>query len=454
MPQVSDRFGPIYANVTLDGSGNGQVSFQAQGSNIRVTNLFVRVATSTNQAVCKMYKNQVADGNLISITNSGSTGAAAHGAIDLFDGETVIARWTGGDAAAIATATFVGIKLPFSDRPTSTELTWDDPIAAGDGSLIYPALKSPNYVTGVSGWKIDRTGSVEFNNAVIRGTLIAGGGTVVLSNSGLHVDGSNQQYDINTTAGILARALPDNGADVQIEVLTGYLGNSVGGFIALEAETPSANGNTMDFGSLNVEYGVSGGTDRPLMTLHGLHVHGKQEPVIDMWGQRSTAGTDDSQIDLQAASITLNAGSFILGTTKFSRPNVLVYFSQSIPNSAVTQLVNASFTIARDNYNMYNNGLFVIPRDGTYEIGITGRYASQAVVAGQRQVRMQVNGVDYYYEALSPTTALNNTLIPITMIQRDVFATGDLIGFQGFQNSGVAAVLGNTARAWAELIED
>lgn len=40
---------------------------------------------------------------------------------------------------------------------------------AADGSWI----RSPNYVAGVSGWKIDADGSAEFNNVVIRGTLSA-----------------------------------------------------------------------------------------------------------------------------------------------------------------------------------------------------------------------------------------------------------------------------------------
>ena len=318
MPQVSDRFGPIYASVVLDGSGNGQVAFQAQGSNIRITNLFVKVSTAVNQANCSMYKGQVADANLISYTNSGSTGAAAHGAIDLFDGENCIVRWIGGDAGATATATFVGTKLNFSERPTSTELVWDDPIAAADGSLVYPAMKSPNFVPGVSGWRVTRQGNVEFNDATIRGTLEAGGGTVRLSNSGLHVDGANEQFDINTTAGFLTRARPDDGSNVQIAITQGFFGDSNGGSIFMSTDSPSANGNTMSFGLIGVEYDVSGATDRPLMTLHGVHVSGKQEAVIDMWGQRSSSANDDSLIDLQAETVNVKndltyAGSFAPG---------------------------------------------------------------------------------------------------------------------------------------------
>lgn len=45
----------------------------------------------------------------------------------------------------------------------------------GGITLVRPAIRSPNYVTGVSGWTINIDGSAEFFNAVIRGDLQAGG---------------------------------------------------------------------------------------------------------------------------------------------------------------------------------------------------------------------------------------------------------------------------------------
>lgn len=47
-----------------------------------------------------------------------------------------------------------------------------DPIVAGT-TLIRPAIQSPNFVHGVSGWTINRDGSAEFNNVIVRGTVIA-----------------------------------------------------------------------------------------------------------------------------------------------------------------------------------------------------------------------------------------------------------------------------------------
>jgi hypothetical protein len=171
--KLTQRFGPIPVTTTLDGSGNGTVTFQPNGSSARITNLFVKVSTTTAQATCTIYKGQIADGNAINTTNSGSTGSAASGAIDLTDGEVLYVRWTGGDAGATATATFTGITIPF-DQVGPSHLDWADPIAAGDGSLVYPALKSPNFVAGTSGWKIDRAGNAEFNAIDVRGNGIFG----------------------------------------------------------------------------------------------------------------------------------------------------------------------------------------------------------------------------------------------------------------------------------------
>lgn len=48
-------------------------------------------------------------------------------------------------------------------------------LTQGLGQLVIPAIKSPNFVTGVSGWTINKDGSAEFNNVIIRGgTVITG----------------------------------------------------------------------------------------------------------------------------------------------------------------------------------------------------------------------------------------------------------------------------------------
>lgn len=51
-------------------------------------------------------------------------------------------------------------------------MAFGNDIAGGQGALLRPAIKSPNYVAGSLGWSINRDGSAEFNNITARGTII------------------------------------------------------------------------------------------------------------------------------------------------------------------------------------------------------------------------------------------------------------------------------------------
>lgn len=44
----------------------------------------------------------------------------------------------------------------------------------GGVTLVRPAIRSPNYAAGTVGWSINADGSAEFNNVVVRGSLIIG----------------------------------------------------------------------------------------------------------------------------------------------------------------------------------------------------------------------------------------------------------------------------------------
>jgi hypothetical protein len=56
--------------------------------------------------------------------------------------------------------------------PVSVGEGFPNPVAGGDGTLVYPNLHSPNFVHGVSGWAINQDGSAEFHSI----TLPSGGG--------------------------------------------------------------------------------------------------------------------------------------------------------------------------------------------------------------------------------------------------------------------------------------
>lgn len=52
-------------------------------------------------------------------------------------------------------------------------MPFGNPIVGGE-NLVIPAIKSPNYSAGISGWRIARDGTVEFNGGIFRGSVEIG----------------------------------------------------------------------------------------------------------------------------------------------------------------------------------------------------------------------------------------------------------------------------------------
>lgn len=61
-------------------------------------------------------------------------------------------------------------------------MSFRNDVVGGASALIRAAIKSPNYVTGTTGWTINKDGSAEFSNATIRGTIF--GSNVELNANG------------------------------------------------------------------------------------------------------------------------------------------------------------------------------------------------------------------------------------------------------------------------------
>lgn len=317
MPQLTQVFNAYPMSITLDANGNGALMFQAVGSNVRINNRSVRVSTAVKQAIATTYRGQIGDAYRLDATNSGSTGDNATSAIELRDGECIYIVWTGGDVGATATATFSGVTLPFEKLGAlDTGKGWNNPIAAGDGTLIYPALKSPNFVTGVTGWTLNRNGDVEFNSAIIRGSLIAGNGTVILNGNGIHVEGINRQYDVNSTTGFLARPLPADGAYTQMGVING---SSLGGYIAFNSTNPTVNGNSLDpglvFGSNDLTFSPT--DDHPFLLLKSPIITGKAAARINLFGQTNGSATDNTYVDVLANQFRVNGNDMGYGCMVF-----------------------------------------------------------------------------------------------------------------------------------------
>jgi hypothetical protein len=154
--------------------------------------------------------------------------------------------------------------------------------------LVRSAIRSPNYVAGVSGWTINQDGSVEFNNAVIRGSIIAGGGTVRLDSGGVKVDGTTLQFDINFSGGFLARRILDDGAYGQLTMASSTPGSVFGGGVFLNPPDPTPNGNTYaSAGAVFVLTAAAGVVDAGQTVIRSPILTGKAGSSIDLYGENS-----------------------------------------------------------------------------------------------------------------------------------------------------------------------
>lgn len=100
------------ASVVLDASGNGQVSI---GPNIvrekwALTTATVGTSTTTLEAQCDLYLSVggVAS-RLLAASRTGSSGdSCGFGGFPLQPGQSIVAKWTGGDVGATATINVYG----------------------------------------------------------------------------------------------------------------------------------------------------------------------------------------------------------------------------------------------------------------------------------------------------------------------------------------------------------
>jgi hypothetical protein len=297
------QFGPIFASAILDGTGKATVSFQVNGNNARITRLYVSVSSSVKQASVTIYKGQVATSSALGTIISGSTGGLASGQIDITDGQTVYVVWTGGDAGATATAVFGGMAIPLSDVGNDS-ITWSDPIAAADGTLVFPAIKSVNYSAGVSGWLLDRNGNIEANNGTFRGTLNAGNGSVIVDSTGVHVIGPAHRWDINTSVGFVSTRIPDDGT----------LGLIFDAGFFMRGTTPTPNGfNTTGDGVIFASTNTTGLDDAPYVNVISPTLSGKPGTAsVFMQSQSGLSATDNSIVVIQGNALQVNNTANIL----------------------------------------------------------------------------------------------------------------------------------------------
>lgn len=148
-------------------------------------------------------------------------------------------------------------------------MQFTDDVAAGT-VLVRPALQSPDYVTGVSGWAVKVDGSAEFNDITIRG--------------GTTVSGTALYYDGTPALGSLFLAIAAAAG-------TDTYGNPYNAGLTI--------GNNAQR-QVHLTYDTEGGfLELPMNDTHEL-------TVASIAARRLLAGSSSQQIMLQLASATQN----------------------------------------------------------------------------------------------------------------------------------------------------
>jgi hypothetical protein len=128
-------------------------------------------------------------------------------------------------------------------------MPFTDPIVA-DTDLVRTAIRSPNYVSGTSGWTINQDGSAEFTNIQV---------TVTGTNSGLQIVRSSDGAVVGSISedGIISgSALTLSADDVEIagQQLSARLANQAASILAWGIDTSSALNTTTELGVFEVAF--------------------------------------------------------------------------------------------------------------------------------------------------------------------------------------------------------
>jgi hypothetical protein len=180
-------------------------------------------------------------------------------------------------------------------------MSFQNPITGGQGALIRPAIKSPNFTEGVSGWSIDRNGNAEFNNGTFRGTVTAS-----------TFEGTD--YMINSAGAFFYSGPP-----------------AAGNLIASIAPTAGTDafGNAYQAGLSSYEFGN----------------------ILNMFDSRLTGGSSQtSQLQLQDGNFSLASGGTgtdtnqvnLLGESATAAGTPFVTFASTAPGSSADILVTGA----------------------------------------------------------------------------------------------------------------
>ena len=302
--------------VRLNASGNGSIEFTMRGDFLLMVETWSVVNSANVNGVPTKQSTAITtiDGFPFEGTYSGNQDSSNTG--HMCEANTVVrCDWTGGDANAIATFTLRGIEYPAGEGMKLYDSSGGAGGPPGPGSgpsnpilggtvLIRDAIKSRNFVAGVSGWQIATTGNAEFNAATIRGTLSADNGNVLVNDAGLIITGTQQKVSI-LDSGLYVEELPlSTGAQVLLAGAAGF-----GGIMFLRPENSAVGGILFVPGAIYSGRDETLTDSRPYIKVMSPAIDSTPDlhtAQLVLHGQLSSSGTDDSYAEIIGSALQVN----------------------------------------------------------------------------------------------------------------------------------------------------
>lgn len=196
-------------------------------------------------------------------------------------------------------------------------MSFSNPIVGGT-TLIRPAIHSPDFVTGVSGWSINKDGSAEFNDVVIRGGSVVGGtslyyngtpaaGTLIMSiSANAGVDEFGNSYPAGVTVFATTGTVNIDMADAEI-LWESNSGASIAIIAGAATVTETFTPPPQSGGTVTYDGGAIGTTISSEL--------GANTPSVFIQSPRTTGQTAVSSIMLDGASPGTNSRRIRVFTT-------------------------------------------------------------------------------------------------------------------------------------------
>jgi hypothetical protein len=227
-------------------------------------------------------------------------------------------------------------------------MPYADPIVGGI-FLIKPAIRSRNYIAGVSGWTINVDGSAEFNNVTVRGGLIVSDG-----NSTIRID--TALFGTPTVTFFISGIT--NPAQFFAFNAAATAGHSANVGLSLFASNNTLDSNnamsiSLSNQTLNMGYGTA--TAGPHITIDNSVL---ANPSIRVASDLSTAGGVANQFFIDQNGATLSGGLTIqsgIGAVLTVRKN-----GGSTPRTAVTVLADPDLSLTVEGGAIYEMTTYIV----------------------------------------------------------------------------------------------